>query len=133
TVWRFPTPHGADEAEYTLKGLESQELIQMYDAAVVSWEIGAKKPRTRQLKNLKSAGMLGGSFWGLLFGSLFFVPVLGVAVGATLGALKGSLSDAGIDDAFISSVRAKVTPGTSAIFVMSSDAVMDKVKEAFSR
>jgi uncharacterized membrane protein len=132
TVWRFPTPHGADEAEYTLKMLESQELIKLYDAAVVSWEEGAKKPRTRQLKNLTSAGMLGGSFWGLLFGLVFALPVLGVAVGAAFGALKGTLSDAGIDDEFIRSVRAEVTPGTSAIFVMSSDAVIDKVKEAFA-
>ncbi len=132
TVWKFPTPHGADEAEYTLKTLESAGLIKLYDAAVVSWNLGAKKPKTRQLKSLKSSGMLGGSFWGLLFGLLFFVPILGVAVGATLGALSGSLSDVGIDDEFISSVRAQVTPGTSALFVMSSDAVLDKVKEAFA-
>ena len=24
TVWKFPTPHGADEAEYTLKQLENK-------------------------------------------------------------------------------------------------------------
>ena len=77
--------------------------------------------------------MLGGSFWGLLFGPLFAVPVLGVAVGAAVGAVKGSLSDVGIDDDFIESVRAQVTPGTSALFVMSSDAVLDEVKEAFAR
>jgi uncharacterized membrane protein len=29
-------------------------------------------------------------------------------------------------------VRDKVTPGTSALFVLSSDAVLDKVKDAFA-
>ena len=68
TVWRFPTPHGADEAEYTLDQLRKQGLIKVHDAALVLWDIGATKPRTRQLNNLTGAGALGGSFWGLLFG-----------------------------------------------------------------
>jgi len=131
TVWKFPTSHGADEAEYTLIELQKQEMIKVHDAAVVSWETGAKKPKTRQAMNLAGAGALGGAFWGLLFGILFFVPVLGLAVGAAMGALSGSLSDVGINDDFIKSVRDKVTPGTSALFVMTSDAVMDKVIAAF--
>lgn len=68
----------------------------------------------------------------LLFGLLFFVPLLGMAVGAAAGALGGSLSDVGIDDEFIASVRQKVTPGTSALFLLSSDAVLDKVRDAFA-
>jgi uncharacterized membrane protein len=68
----------------------------------------------------------------LLFGLLFFVPLLGMAIGAGAGALGGSLADVGIDDDFIDAVKAKVTPGTSALFVLSSDAVLDKVKDAFS-
>lgn len=131
TVWRFSTPHGADAAEYTLRQLESEELIRVHDAAVVSWELGAKRPKTRQLHNLKAHGLVGGAFWGLLFGLVFFVPVVGVAIGAALGTLTGSLRDAGIDDDFITSVREQVTPGTSALFVMSSDAVLDKVRAAF--
>ena len=38
---------------------------------------------------------------------------------------------ANLDDGFINGVRDQVTPGTSALFLMSSDAVMDKVKDAF--
>jgi uncharacterized membrane protein len=49
-----------------------------------------------------------------------------------MGAMSGALSDVGIDDDFIKSVRNEVEPGTSALFVMTSDAVHDKVKEAFS-
>ena len=42
------------------------------------------------------------------------------------------MADVGIDDDFIKSVRDKVTPGTSALFLMSSDAVLDKVRDAFA-
>jgi uncharacterized membrane protein len=131
TVWKFPDALGADRAEVTLEGLQKQELITVHDAAIVSWPDGAKKPKTHQLNSLTMAGALGGSFWGLLFGLIFFVPLLGLAIGAATGALSGSLSDVGIDDGFIRDVRDQITPGTSALFVMTSDAVQDKVKAAF--
>jgi uncharacterized membrane protein len=131
TVWKFPTALGADEAEFKLKSLQAERLITVHDAAVIRWEEGAKKPKTRQLANLTGSGALSGSFWGLLFGMLFFVPLLGMAIGAATGALAGALTDVGIDDDFIKSVRDKVTPGTSALFLLSSDAVMDKVHAEF--
>jgi uncharacterized membrane protein len=131
TVWKFPDAYGADRAEATLEQLQKEELITIQDAATVSWPEGAKKPKTRQLRNLTGAGALGGSFWGLLFGLIFFVPLLGMAIGAAMGALTGSMSDVGIDDDFIKGVRDRVTPGTSALFLMSSGVVMDKVKDAF--
>jgi uncharacterized membrane protein len=131
TVWKFDTPEGAEQAANTLQQLSKQELIKVYDAATVSWPADKKKPKTHQLASTTGAGALGGAFWGLLFGLLFFVPFLGMAVGAAAGALAGSLTDVGIDDDFISSVRSKVTPGTSALFVMTGEAVMDKVQEAF--
>ena len=131
TVWKFATPEGAGDAEKTLVELSQQGLITVHDAATVSWPADRKKPTTRQLASLTGAGALSGSFWGLLFGLLFFVPLLGMAVGAAAGAIGGSLADVGIDDEFIKSVRSKVTPGTSALFVMTSDAVLDKVEAAF--
>jgi uncharacterized membrane protein len=132
TVWKFDTADGADHATQTLQDLARQELIKVHDAATVSWEEGKKKPKTRQLSNLAGAGALGGAFWGMLFGLIFFVPLLGAAIGAATGAVAGSLADVGIDDRFINQVRDQITPGTSALFVMSSDAVVDKVKDAFA-
>jgi uncharacterized membrane protein len=70
--------------------------------------------------------------WGMLFGLLFFVPLLGMALGAAAGAAGGSMADVGIDDEFIKRVRDEITPGTSALFAMTSDAVLDKVHEAFA-
>jgi uncharacterized membrane protein len=131
TVWKFPITNGAAIAAETLRDLQRKELIQIHDAATVSWSEGSKKPKTRQLRNMAGAGALGGAFWGMLFGLIFFVPLLGMAIGAGMGALTGSMTDVGIDDAFIKRMRAEIQPGTSALFVLSSGAVVDKVKEAF--
>ena len=131
TVWKFPTSNGAAIAEETLKDLQRKELIQIHDAAIVTWPENAKKPKTHQLRGLASAGALGGAFWGMLFGLIFFIPLLGMAIGAGMGALTGSMTDVGIDDAFIRRMREEIQPGTSALFVLSSGAVVDKVKDAF--
>ncbi len=132
TVWKFDTPTGAEQATKVLDDLSRQNLITIHDAATVSWPEGKNKPRTHQLSSTTGAGALGGSFWGLLFGLIFFVPLLGAAIGAATGALAGSLTDVGIDDTFINKVRDQVTPGTSALFVLSSDAVTEKVHDAFA-
>ena len=129
TVWKFPSDTGAEQAVTRLEQLQSESLIKVHDAAIVSWPADKKKPKTRQLNNLTGAGALGGAFWGLLFGLLFFVPLLGMAVGAAAGAIGGAFTDVGIDDDFIRRVRERITPGTSALFALTSDAVIDKVKD----
>ncbi|MEU5214645.1 DUF1269 domain-containing protein [Streptomyces sp. NPDC020807] len=131
TVWKFDAPDGAAAVEDTLLQLQKQELIKVIDAATVSWPAEASKPKTKQLNNLTGAGALSGTFWGMLFGLLFFMPLFGAAVGAAAGALGGKMADVGIDDDFIDSVKSKVTPGTSALFLLSSDAVLDRVRQAF--
>jgi uncharacterized membrane protein len=131
TVWKFDTVTGADHALHVLERLQKEELLHVDDAACVYWQEGRKKPKTEQMHSLTGAGALGGSFWGLLFGLIFFVPLLGMAVGAAMGAITGSMADVGIDDSFIRDVRNKVTPGTSALFVMTRNVVTDKVLEQF--
>ncbi len=97
----------------------------------MTWPPDRKKPQAEQLRGLTGMGALGGAFWGLLFGLLFFIPLLGMAIGAGMGALMGSMSDVGIDDDFIRKVRDEVTPGTSALFVMSGNVVADRVLAEF--
>jgi len=130
SVWRFPIPDGAEVMLNSLEDLQRQQLINVQDGAVVTWAVGAKRPKTRQMHSMAGAGALGGAFWGMLFGLLFFIPFLGLAMGAAAGALGGAFSDVGIDDKFIEKVRSQITPGTSALFLMSDNAVLDKVKPA---
>jgi len=53
-----------------------------------------------------------------------------MAVGAAMGALAGHFAHYGIDENFIDQVRSKITPGTSALFLLTGEAVVDKVAEA---
>jgi uncharacterized membrane protein len=131
TVWKFDDPTGAGETLSKLESLQKQQLIEIQDATVVEWQPGEKKPKTRQAVNLTGAGALGGAFWGMLFGLLFFIPFIGMAVGAVLGGLAGRFRDYGIDDDFIKSVRAQVTEGTSALFLLTvaGSATVDKLQD----
>lgn len=122
-------PNGADRVLLALQGMQERQLITLEDAAVVSWPEDRNKPQTRQLYSTGSAGALGGAFWGFLFGLIFFIPLLGMAMGAAMGGLSGSMADVGIDDDFINNVREKVTPGTSALFALTSGATEDRVIE----
>jgi uncharacterized membrane protein len=129
TVWQFNTATGAGEALGKLKSMQKQQLVQIQDAAIVEWTEGKKKPKTRQAMDLVGASALSGAFWGMLFGLIFFVPFFGMAIGAAMGALTGHFGDYGIDDGFIKSVQSKVKEGTSALFLLTSDATVDKLQD----
>ena len=130
SVLKFPTAEGAGQMLSTLQNLQKQQLIQIQDAAIVTWPQGKKKPQTKQLNDLAGAGALQGAFWGMLFGLIFFVPFFGLAIGAAMGALTGKFSDYGIDDKFIKQMQDKITEGTSALFLLTEKATIDKVAEA---
>jgi uncharacterized membrane protein len=129
TVFQFDTPNGAEQMLNKIKTMQKMQLITLQDAAIVTWPEGRKAPKTQQLVSMAGVGAMQGAFWGMLFGLIFFVPFFGLAVGAAMGALSGKMVDYGIDDDFIKSVRDQVTEGTSAVFLLTSDAVQDKVAE----
>ena len=131
SVWKFETAEEAHEVLNKLADLFKQQLIQIQDAAVVSWPVGKRRPRTDNYGSMTGRGVVSGAFWGMLFGLIFFVPVFGMAVGATMGALSGKFNDYGINDNFINQVRKEVTEGTSALFLLSSDAVRDRIADEF--
>jgi uncharacterized membrane protein len=120
SVLKFNDPNGADRVLIALQGMQERQLINLEDAAVITWPQGNRKPKSRELHG-GSAGW--GAFWGFLIGMIFFVPFLGAAIGG----MSGAMSDVGIDDDFIKQVREKVTPGTSALFALTSRATVDKV------
>jgi uncharacterized membrane protein len=129
TVLRFDRADGAQDVLSQIQSLQKDHLIKLHDAALVSWPTGRKSPTTKQLHDLVRTGAMGGMFWGLLFGSIFLTPLFGLAVGATVGAVGGAFRDFGIDDDFIKRIRGAVTEGTSALFLMTSDAVIDRVSD----
>ena len=108
----------------------ARDLIIQPDAIAAITRDADGNLHTHTEHHAVGAGATWGMFWGMLFGLLFFVPFFGLAVGAAMGALIGHFSNYGIDQSFIEQVRSKVTPGTSALFLLSSGVVTDRVAEA---
>ncbi len=133
TGFSFDTADGAEKMVDLVQDLSRQQLITLEDAAIVTWPQGKKKPKTKHLGDMTGEGALGGAFWGMLFGLIFFVPFFGLAVGAAMGALAGHYSNYGIDKDFIKQAQDKVTEGTSALFLMTEQAVQDKVTDAVKK
>ena len=130
-VLEYDTPEGASKGLEIAQSLQKQQLLQLLDAAVVTWPPGKRSPKTRHFGDLTAASTVDGAFWGLLFGLIFFVPLFGAAFGAAMGALSGHFADYGIGKDFIEQVRGKVTEGTSALFLLVGQVTADRVVEAF--
>jgi uncharacterized membrane protein len=127
-VFAFDTEDGASEMRDALVKMQKQQIIELEDAAVVVRRQDGKV-KVKQAVSLVGAGALGGSFWGLLIGLLFWAPWLGLAIGAITGAIAGGLTDVGVDDDFIKEVGNTIEPGHSALFLLVRDATPDKVLE----
>ena len=131
SVWRFDTPDGADKAVETLETLSVQQLVTVHDAATVTWPEGAKKPKTRQLANLAGAGALGGAFWGSCSGCCSSFRCSGRR-SAPRPARWPASSRTSATTTTSSGAPASRSPPGRPRFVLTSDAVVDRVREAFT-
>ena len=133
TVWLYPTAFGAQTGELQLRGLVERDAIRVHDAATIVWMPHDPKPLVRPVKHklLGSAGR--GAVLGAVAGLIVLNPVAGAAAGAGAGAAIGKARSAGLDEEFVEGIRAKVTPGTSALLVLSSDADPAAVREFVKR
>ncbi len=131
-VIEFDDEQKAFELRAALAKMQKEYLIQMKDIVVVT-KNEKGKIRLHQAVNLTAAGAVGGTFWGMLIGMIFFNPLLGAAIGAGAGALSGRLRDIGISDDFMKEVAGNLTEGTSALFILirkvTSDKVLDRLKQ----
>jgi uncharacterized membrane protein len=131
TVWKFDDPAGAQRAMAILKNAQADGLLKVVDQAVVSWPEGAARPDTDIVHDEKRRGTGWGAFLGAFVGMLFFAPVLGAAVGAGIGRAVKSSDGTGISKEELERIREEVTPGTSALFVVTDQANVDRLGERF--
>jgi len=125
-VLALDTEIGAEEMRDELVRLQKEHLITLSDAAVVVRQQDGHV-KVKQAVSLVGVGAMGGAFWGLLIGILFWMPWLGMIIGAASGALAGRFSDVGVDDEFIEQVGSTVQPGNSALFLLVEKVTTDKV------
>jgi uncharacterized membrane protein len=104
TAWRFPGTEGADKAVIRIKQLDSQDLINVMDVAVLRWPEYAAEPMTQEHVTEQ-----GGRLTGMV----------------------RRLQHPVIDGSMLETVSHDLRPGTSAMVLLSSDAQIDAVVHAF--
>src|SRR4051812_49809038 len=75
---------------------QKAHLIELEDLVIVERR-GDGKIKLHQ-PSMAGVGATGGALWGGLIGLIFFMPLLGMAVGAPAGAAAGGLSGPGGGD-----------------------------------
>src|SRR5262245_63688364 len=116
-VIEYDDQYKAEEVRLRLRKMQKEYLIDMEDA-VVAVKDDKGKIKLHQAVNLTGLGAVSGGFWGALIGLIFLNPLLGMAVGATAGAVSGALRDVGIDDRFMKELAEGLLAGRSAQLVV---------------
>jgi len=122
----------AFEMRGALNKMQSQYLLEMEDAVVVTRDLNGKI-KLHQAVSLTAAGAATGAFWGMLIGLLFFNPLIGLAVGAGAGALSAKLTDLGVDNSLAKQMGDELTPGSSALIVLLRKVTADKVLDGLKQ
>ena len=131
TVWKFEDPDGAENAASILKGVEAEGLIKVLDHAVLTWPVGKSRPTLKRTHDATWHDTSWGALWGLIVGGLFFMPLLGAAAGAGIGAILQATEGVGIGKDQLEAIRTQVTEGTSALMVITDEGNLDRVGEHF--
>jgi uncharacterized membrane protein len=131
TVWKFQDPEGAARAASSLQAAETDGLVKIVDHAVLSWPEGADKPELKHKHDSAKRGAGWGALWGILGGALFMIPVAGAVIGAGIGALAKATEGTGITKGDLERIRTEVVPGTSALFMVTEEANLDRLGERF--
>ncbi|HET6653322.1 MAG TPA: DUF1269 domain-containing protein [Nocardioides sp.] len=131
TVWKFDDPGGAEHAADLLKRAADDGLVEILDHAVVTWPVGEKKPKVKHGRDDEIRGAGWGGFWGLLFGALWAVPLLGAAAGAAIGTFSRVTQHVGVSEEQLERIRDEITEGTSALFAVTEEGNLDRLGERF--
>jgi uncharacterized membrane protein len=100
----------------SLRQLERAGRVSFEDTAVVEREPdGSAHVRNEVSGTTETATALGAVLGGLL---TWFFPPVGVALGAAAGAIVGVALERGVSGTFVDEVKATLTPGRSALFLV---------------
>jgi uncharacterized membrane protein len=124
----FEDKDSASEVLRRIRGVEREGQIHLTDTAVL---VKDEQGKIHVKNELDSGVETGAVVGGILGGALSFLfPIFGVVVGAAGGALVGRMLEQGVDKDLVKEVSAQLRPGTSALFLMVSEANADAVVAA---
>ena len=118
SMLRFSTLGGAAAALDEVRALTATSRLAARSFATMSWESGRLLPDVQRADAPPSLARLGRGFWSLLL-SHFFLPI---AAGVTRHVNGYLLAALGTRDDCLRTSRERLTPGTSALFVVTDDA-----------
>jgi uncharacterized membrane protein len=104
TAWRFSSTEGADDAVLRLNQLDEQDLIDVEDAAVIRWPQYASAPMAHEHVTRQ---------------------------GSAFSSIAKKIAHSNIDRSMVDRVKGDMTPGTSALVLLSANATVATVAKAF--
>ena len=116
----------------TFEHLQEEGAIVLEDMVVASRGISGNIDIKQSLSATGKTAAKGSGI-GFLAGLLLGGPILGLAAGAAVGAISGSMKDLGIDNKFIQQVTKALAPNTSAIFLLVKEANGPRVLEELAK
>jgi uncharacterized membrane protein len=115
-VVSFDNVDSAREALRSLRGLEQHGQISFEDTAIISRDPdGTTRVRNEISGTTETAAVIGGVVGAI---AAFVFPVAGIAIGAAAGAAIGASMHTGVEGSFVDEIKAKLTPGRSALFLV---------------
>lgn len=132
-VLGFDEQLAAQEMLMALHRMTAEGTLVLQDAVFVTKNEKGKIQVVETTDPSPGQAAWGGAFWGLLFGILLAVPIVGLAIGAGSAALMAKLIDTGIDDKFIKDLRSSIEPGHVYLAVLVSHVNLEKALEEMKR
>jgi uncharacterized membrane protein len=127
SILRFCTAGGAKAALGDVWALVDSGRLALRDMAIMSWDPSRAIPDTCQVVPDRRDAQLGPRFWNLLFSHVFYLPLAATRAGVQRPTSTAPLADLGIRDDFLDTAQRRLGPGTSALFLLTGDATVDRV------
>jgi uncharacterized membrane protein len=127
SILRFCTAGGARAALGDVWAVADSGRLTLRDMAIMSWDPSRAIPDTCQIIPDRRDAQFGPRFWNLLVSHVFYLPVAAVRAGVRRPTSTAPLADLGIRDDFLETARRRLGPGTSALFLLTGDATVDRV------
>jgi uncharacterized membrane protein len=115
----FDSTEEAHRVHEALKEGKKNGILNIDDAAVVEKDSSGKVHVKNQISHGTWTATGVGGLLGLLVG-MIFMPLGGLVLGLAGGALVGRLMHMGVDGKFVKDVEEELKPGTSALFILTS-------------
>jgi uncharacterized membrane protein len=127
---------GEGEAERvldTLQELESDQVVDLKNAAVVARQADGRVTIKETSDFDAKQGAIGGAIAGGLLGLLRGRMLKGAILGAAGGAAAGKVVDLGLEDSFLHEIADSLGPGSSAVVALVDFERVDKAMEELDR